>query len=74
MSEMRADLNNPEHVVIVHDATGTRWTFRVEVDRSGRRRLDGPHGPVEAMVQSALMQHACIFAQSEALHAGSIDY
>lgn len=74
MSELKTTFREPGVVEVAHDATGLSWTFRVTTDRSGRRHLDGPHGSSDAMAHGDLMQRACTFAQSEALHAGRIDY
>ncbi|MGI4764788.1 MAG: hypothetical protein ACRYGP_06945 [Janthinobacterium lividum] len=74
MTDLRATFKGSDAVEVTSDAAGASWTFQILTDRSGRRHLDGPHGSIEAMAHSDLMRHACVFAQSEALHAGKIDY
>ncbi len=74
MTDLKVTYRGSDMVEVTNDVAGTSWTFHISTDRSGRRHLEGPHGSTEAMAHSDLMRHACVFAQSEALHAGKIDY
>ncbi len=75
MNELRVELSESDQVWVSNDATGARLEFTIITDKAGRRHLDGPHGAVDMMIDgdNSLMR-ACALAQSEALHAGRVDY
>ena len=74
MAKFRATYRQPDVVEIEHEGSTMAWTFHIAQDRSGRRHLEGPQGSAMALSHGNLMRQACTFAQSEALHAGMVDY
>ena len=75
MSELRFEISEPDQVWVSDVATGARLEFTIVKDKSGRRHLGQPHGAVDKMAYGEdLLRRACVLAQSEALHAGKIDY
>ncbi len=75
MNELRVELNEAGHVWISDEATGVRLEFKIVTDKAGRRHLDGPHGAIDKLTSGeGSLTRACTLAQSEALHAGKIDY
>ena len=75
MNNLRAVISGTDQVWITDSTTGARLEFTVVTDKAGRRHLDGPHGAVDKLTYGDdLLRQACVLAQSEALHAGKVDY
>lgn len=74
MAKFRATYKQPDLVEIAHEGSTMAWTFHIARDGSGRRHLEGPEGSAMALAHGNLMKQACVFAQSDALHAGRVDY